>query len=250
MNLLQTCTPGMFGGDTDSELFARMVRRDEEAKEALAEVYRRYLADLHRRVCKIRRLSRADVSDLLQDTMLQAYAAARTFKPDDTLDTDAARVRTLAWLLRIAHNSYRTQWRRQKDVETDKFAEQDNEGGTPHSAREKRILSGKLHREVREAEDKVAGSIGDYGREDISRRRQLLRDALETLSERERDILIATYEHHERGKVHQRLPQPVIDEICTRYNINSTYLRKLRERAEDKIKKYVEAHLQVESLML
>lgn len=245
MNSLQTCIPGIYSEATDGELFERMMQRDDAAKEAWAEFHRRYFKDFRRFVCRIRGLSPAGVDDLVQETMIQAYKAAHTFKPGDATD-EALRVRTLAWLGIIARNIYNSTWRTKKDVTVNDFAEQDVEGNVILSERERRLNLGKISREIREAEDKVAG----FNRNDKSRasnQKQLLHNALETLTERERDILLATHDHYQRGQVQQRMPQQVIDEICERYNINSTHLRKLRGRADNKIKQYVKAYQLTES---
>lgn len=237
--------PEKFGEATDGELFERMAKHDDEAKEAWAEFYQRYFKDFRRLVCRIRGLTLTGVDDLVQETMFQAYKAAHTYKAVDATDAGALRLRTLAWLGRIARNIYNSAWRSKKDVTVNDFAKQDGDGNLLPSEKDRVFRLGKISREIREAEEKVAGYEEKTGR--VSSKKQLLHNALEALTERERDILLAYYEHYERGQMQQRMPQQVIDEICKRYGINSTYLRKLRERADKKIREHVKTHQSIES---
>lgn len=229
---------------TDGELFARMAELGSTAKEAWAEFYQRYVGDFRKLVCRIRGLPQAGVDELIQETMIQAYKAAHTFRDGDISDAEVARRRTLAWLGRIAHNLHWSMLRQQRGVLIGNLPQHNGEDDSQLSTKGRRLSLGELHREIKDAEGVVLDGGND---EHISLRKRLLREALDSLTDRERDILIATFDHHERGQKQQRLPNAVVKEICETYNISHAYLRQLRKRALEKIEQYVDAHMPAES---
>src|SRR5262249_36846819 len=91
---------------TDEQLFALMVRRGEEAKEAWETFYRRYINDFYQLVRRLPGVSPSDIEDLVQDTMVKAWKFAHTFQGNGDGDADAVRQRTLAWLGCIAQHHY------------------------------------------------------------------------------------------------------------------------------------------------
>lgn len=229
---------------TDGELFARMAERGPAGKDAWAEFYQRYVGDFRKLVCRLRGVPQAGVDELVQETMIQAYKAAQTFREVEASDSGVARRRTLAWLGRIAHNIHWSMLRQQRGVLVSSLPPQDGEDDSQLSIKGRRLSQGELHRAIKDAEGVVSGSGNN---DHISLRRRLLREALDTLTDRERDILTATFEHHERGQKQQRLPNAVVKEICETYNISSAYLRQLRKRALEKIEQYADAHMPTES---
>jgi RNA polymerase sigma factor (sigma-70 family) len=231
------------GEATDGELFALMTRKGDEGKEAWAVFYTRYVSDLCRLVCRVRGLPNGGVDELVQDAMVQAYKAAHTFRADDSLDGEASRRRTLAWLGRMARNLYWSMLRRQKGVTVGSLPGQE-EDGSRLSAKGRPLAAGELYREVQATEDRVAGVTAVDA---PSLRRRLLREALDALPERERDIIIETYEYYERGQKQQRLPKQVVDKICRTHGIRPDHLRQLRKRAQEKIEEYVNARMPAES---
>lgn len=236
--------PADTGGATDGQLFALMARGGEAGKEAWAVFYLRYVGDLRRLVCRVRGLPQGGVDELVQDAMVQAYRAARTFRADDSLDADAARRRTLAWLGRVARNLYWSLLRQRRGVTFGSLDGLEDEGGARLSNRGRPLAAGELYREIRTTEEHVAGDSDADGE---TLRRRLVREALGTLSERERDILVETYEYYERGQKQQRLPQAAVAKICAAHDIKPAYLRQLRKRAHEKIEHYVAARMPAES---
>ncbi len=244
MDLTDTRGTTIVNKATDGELFARMAERGLAGKEAWAEFYQRYVEDFRRLVCRLRGVPQASVDELVQETMIQAYKAAHTFRNGDVSDAGVARRRTLAWLGRIAHNLHWSMLRQQRGVLVSSLPQQDGEDDSQLSTKGRRLSPGELHREIKDAEVVISGGGNDN---QISISKRLLREALDTLTDRERDILIATFDHHERGQKQQKLPSAVVKEICETYNIKSDYLRQLRKRALEKIEQYVEAHMPTES---
>jgi RNA polymerase sigma-70 factor (TIGR02947 family) len=94
--------------ESDVELAARFARETEPLFDVLARGARRLTR------------SDADAEDLLQDTLLHAYAGYRTFRQGTNLK---------AWLFRILYNrwvsTHRTKQRRPSEVPVDDVAERD-----------------------------------------------------------------------------------------------------------------------------
>jgi RNA polymerase sigma factor (sigma-70 family) len=64
---------------------------------------------------------------------------------------------------------------------------------------------------------------------------KMLKDALNTLSERDKEILISLYNYHEEGK---NTPSSVLDTIAKLHNTTKPNIRKIKERSEKKIIEY------------
>lgn len=70
---------------------------------------------------------------------------------------------------------------------------------------------------------------------------RLLDEAIESLTEREAQILRVTAQYHRLGQKFQRLPVDVVDELAESFNTTPENLRKIRERARKKVRQYVDA---------
>lgn len=245
MNSLQTGGSTTVSDATDEDLFARMAARGEDDREAWAEFYRRYIDDFRK---LLHRLPQGRSDELAQEAMIQAYARAHTFRADAGLGADASRRRTLAWLSRIARNLYVSGLREQKGVTVGSLTGEDGEGALRLNEKGRLLSRGELHRELRELEDRVTGDANDNG-EEVSDSQRSLQEALDALTERERDILLATYEHYDSAKPQQqqRLPPAVVEEICKKHDINPDNLRQIRKRANQKLARFVTTHSPTES---
>jgi RNA polymerase sigma factor (sigma-70 family) len=232
-------TGSAFGEASDGHLFALMERRTNEGREAWGEFYRRYVADFYRLVSRLRGLSETEAEELVQETMIQAYKSAHTFRAVEGIEPEASRRRTLAWLGRIARNIHYERLRGQKINLIVDAERQADERSAPYG--EHQISRTELHRRIRESEEAVAGLAHEAGTS-ISAERQLLRDALAQLPERELDILVVSYEYYEQGEIHPHLPKAVVAELCARHGVSSVNLRKIRERARKQVAQYIEAH--------
>lgn len=62
-----------------------------------------------------------------------------------------------------------------------------------------------------------------------------IQDALNTLSERDREILWTLYLYQEDGK---NTPSPVLDTICQKFNTTKDNIRQIKKRSEAKIIEY------------
>jgi RNA polymerase sigma factor (sigma-70 family) len=230
---------------TDVELFALMAAGGDAGKEAWAEFYRRYVEDLYKDIswC-LKDIPQPIGEDLTQDTMIQVHQEADTFREGDVSGEEAARRRTRAWLRKIAIHIHLSKLLQQRGVIIESLTQEDSEGDSQLSTKGRRLSPGELHREIKDAEDEVSGSgNGDH----TSLLMRLLCEALDSLTDMERCILMVTYEYHQYGQEHQRLPNAAVKEISETYNISHDYVRQLRKRAIKKIKKYVDTHMPTEN---
>lgn len=212
---------------SDGELLAAMAADDDLSYSAFNIFYNRYFDDLHSFTFRVVGLLDADRFDLVQETMLQAYRAAATFKEAEEGDANQKRRRTVAWLGKIATNIHREKYRRQKGTEFESLEKENQE--TVEVPSEK-ISSGELVWRIRENEDKILQDFSSNGHAG-STPRKIMREVLAELSEREREILLATYEEFDFQKPNQHLSQEKIDEITERYGISSKNLKQIRYRA-------------------
>lgn len=74
---------------------------------------------------------------------------------------------------------------------------------------------------------------------------KLLKDALNTLCERDREILLAHYLYHEEGKY---MPSDVLDRLCLIYSTTKPNIRQIRKRSEEKIVAYMTKNSQLKPL--
>ncbi|AZI20600.1 sigma-70 family RNA polymerase sigma factor [Chryseobacterium taklimakanense] len=74
---------------------------------------------------------------------------------------------------------------------------------------------------------------------------KVLNDALNTLSTRDKHILLTLYLYYEEGK---NTPSNVVDLLCNMYETTKVNIRKIRERSEKKIINYFEKNTQIKPL--
>ncbi|OPC06977.1 hypothetical protein BAS09_18240 [Elizabethkingia ursingii] len=74
---------------------------------------------------------------------------------------------------------------------------------------------------------------------------KVLNDALNTLNERERYILLTHYLYYEEGK---HTPSEVLNMLCKMYNTTRDNIRQIKIRSEKKIVEYFSKHTQLKPL--
>lgn len=214
---------------SDGELLAAMAADDDLSYSAFDIFYNRYFDDLHDFTFRVYGLLEGDRFDLVQETMLQAYRAAATFTEDDDGNPVRVRRRTIAWLGKIATNLHREKYRRQKGTEFESLEKEDH--GTENiEIPSEKIPAAELVWKIRESEDKISKGISANGHA-ASLPRKIMREVLAELSERECEILLASYEEFDFQKPNQHLSQEKIDELTERYDITSKNLKQIRYRA-------------------
>ena len=211
--------------ESDFGLLKLMARRDQDeawADAAWREFYNRHKAymwtvcgnvaeDLH---------GEAWVEDIFVQTFERAYEKAATFKlpADVSGETETRLVR--AWLGVIAANLLRRLLRNHECEQT----KDDEEWDT--------IIDSAAPSDAREEQDTP----------ELSARRKLITEALDTLTEREQLVLRTTYQFYRIGKRFQRLPNSVSQELAQQLGTTPENLRKIRERALEKVRDYINEH--------
>ena len=204
---------------SDAELLERVSQRSSDARaarDAEAEFYDRHARYLYgvllQRVRRPLALSGREVEDLVQETFFRAFARANSYSAGDTWDQDSQRRRSRAWLGRIAQHLLADWLADAREVSASPYLDTlaEPEAGPPSSR------SPKL---------------------------RLMREALDTLTERERDVLRVAALYFRPGEEHQRLPNDVSAELARRWQTTNENLRAIRSRATKKLKQYLEARL-------
>ena len=90
-------------------------------------------------------------------------------------------------------------------------------------------------------EDIANIEVGDDGEDkSVPKDVELMTDALEALSEREKEVTL-TYMEYDTGE-NKYLPRDVINTLCAKFNTTAPYLRKIKQRSLDFLRNYVESH--------
>lgn len=212
-------TPSDSDDVSDAELLERVARRESDgpaARHAEAEFYTRHARYLYAvLVLRVRRplaLSGREVEDLVQETFFRAFARAHTFSAGDALDAESQRRRSRAWLGRIAQRLLADWLADVREIAASPYLDTlpEPELGPPSSRSPKRRLMG---------------------------------EALDTLNERERDVLRVAALYFRPGEEHQRLPNDASLELARRWSTTNENIRAIRSRATKKIRQYLEARL-------
>ncbi len=205
--------------DSDADLLERVARKDADpvaARAAQAALYQRHVRYLYgvllRRRKDLMPLAGLSAEDLVQETFHRAFERAHTFQRAEGIDADRDRMRTRAWLGRIAQNLLVDHLQAGREI-----------SATPY-----------LERVTCEAIDDDAPPSSQ------SPKRRLMSEALEQLSERERDVLRVSALHFRAGD-HQRLPNAVSAELASRWETTGENIRAIRVRAMKKLRAYLTA---------
>jgi len=216
-----TCTSRPdFNSDSDEDLLFYMSMQEEDrtsAEEAWAEFYARhegYLLAVCNRAFNSS-LGDLGVQDLVQETFVRVLKKVHTYKPVGT-DANHARANVRAWLGKIANNLYLSSLRSRPLIEYtddpfDTVVDQTTVETTEGHAVESDMLS-------------------------------VVRDALRTLTDREREILIASYAWYEPGTGCKRMPSEELKILKERFQTTADNIRQIRSRAFGKLEQYLQDH--------
>jgi len=209
-----------FANDSDEDLLFYMSLRSEDptaAQDAWEEFFfrhREYVMGVCRRFQ--RTLGDLGVEDFTQNTLVRAFEKAYTFKPLGCKDTGQSRARIRGWLGQIANNLFFSSLRRQPKIS---FVDEPR-AGVPETS----------------TQDEACPESPN------SNRCSLLRKALGTLSEREREVLLASFAWYEPGVGCQRMPSEELKVLMDRYDTTAVNIRQIRTRALDKLEQYIASH--------
>jgi RNA polymerase sigma factor (sigma-70 family) len=198
--------------ETDADLLVYMSMAADDpaaAREAWSVFYRRHVEYLYA-VC-LRAYGplvggAAGVGDVVADAFRRAYEHAGTFSVGEVDDDERLRLRVRGWLGRIAQRLVQSMLR--------------SRGKCPS-----RFLPPEQWSNV--AQRPAAAADGE--------RVQAVRDALETLNEKEQIVLRTTFQWYQIGREHQRLPNDVVADLAETLQTTPENLRQIRWRAMKKV---------------
>ena len=182
------------------------------SRDAFGSFYRRHIKYLFS-VCK-GFVDDNDLPDLVQETFFRAYQKADTFKDQGAHDPIRISRLVRAWLGKIAEN-IKNEWYRSDSVNRDVIYDSENIETVP------------------------AIEKSDVNHENPSEIERLFFEAFDFLSDRERDVLRSYWNYFDPRKVHNRLPNVVVNELSIRWETTSENIRQIKSRAEKKVKDYV-----------
>jgi RNA polymerase sigma factor (sigma-70 family) len=189
----------------------------EAAFQVFYERYEKFVSGITFRVCKDYPGSSHElVQAVINNTFLKIYERASTFDPSKVRKADMT-AGIKAWLGTIADNEYKQLLRQ---------------------AEKHPML--RLVEDVAIFEDGELPDTEDQEEGPVSYERDLLDQALATLSERERYILVQSAAHEKEG---HNLPTEFLENTCKLYNITKLYFRKIKSTALQKVKDKI-IHLQ------
>lgn len=192
---------------SDDELFALIALKDQDIERAkmafniFHNKYSRLLLTLCYDVCSSWRIanSKAIAEDIFQQTMIAIYE-------HPTYNSSKGKVST--WMAKIAQR---------------KACDLLNLGNSKESYLDE--IGSKEYYDDEESD------------EIITPQKKILADALNTLSEIERGVLM-TYFGYQQGRKH--LPDCTLKELCDYYKKTSDNIRQIKKRAMDKVKDYIQ----------
>lgn len=224
-----------FATDSDEDLLAYMAMKTDDpgsARAAGSEFFCRH-RDFVFKVLKkrglARRLGGEDLlEDLVLDTFATAYASAGNYRPCGSDDPVGHRRAARAWLMGIAKNKILMALQPGPSVVA----------GV--SLDDEPILQVRVP--VPDSDDADDAALGPRAAWTRTVKR-LIGEALDQLTDRERDVVLTSLEFYDPAAKHQRLPNAESQALARQLNTTTANIRKLRERALGKIRSHVEEGL-------
>jgi RNA polymerase sigma factor (sigma-70 family) len=203
--------------DTDAALLRHVADREtsvEEARAAKAVFYERHVrylfAVMSRKKGLLLSMAGLSAEDLVQETFMRAFERAHTFRgPPEPVDAEHATARTRAWLGRIATHLLADHMNRLREVSATPYLET---------------------MRVEAADDEPSPEAPSVA---------LMSEGLESLSEREREVLTITALYGRAGEKQGRLPNAVSQDLATRLGTTNDNIRAIRVRAMKKLKSFL-----------
>ena len=221
---METARQTQFEGRGDLDLLHLMAASDALAFEAWEEFYRRHGGYLHSVSTKAftARVGEHRIDDIVQDTLVKAFQKAATLQGEANLNAESQRRLVRAWLGTICENIVSDYFRGQPLVD---FVDDD-------------VL------EAHEAPYSNPADLDDELDCLPAKRLQLMEEGLETLTDREQEVLRTTMIWYKPDQKAQKLPHRVMTDLTTSLKTNPNNVRKIRERGMTKLRSYIESHEQ------
>ncbi len=210
---------------SNARLLSLMAARNNDsslADQAFTEFYGRHKDYVLRVTYKAANglMDDGEKSDLVQETFIKAYEKAHTFRGMALDDVIQERKLARAWLGKIARNIL-IDWLRKK------------KGALLLSYDDEKI----------KYEAERQRTIGGFPK---SSEHYLVQEALEQLTEKERQILRLAALKYTPGDRELRIPASDLGELAKTYNVSKDSIRQTKKRAKEKVRMYLESRFQQE----
>lgn len=209
-------------GETDGDLLVYMAMADDDpacARAAWEAFYLRHVEYLYA-VC-LRAYGpilggEAGAADLVAETFKRAYEHAATFDSGGRVAPEQQRLRTRAWLGRIAQRLAMDALRgrggpKTRTIEADQWQQ---------------IAAEPALGPAEQDDDRIS----------------LVRQAIASLSDKEQTVIRVTFQWYRPGEANQRLPNDVCEDLAATLGTTSENLRQIRRRALKKIEEFLRAN--------
>jgi RNA polymerase sigma factor (sigma-70 family) len=193
------------------------------AEDAFSEFFNRvkdFLWGCCINTCKEFRKGYELASELFQETMCTAYENVEKFTFPQNINTSEQELRIKKWLSVIAKNKLREMIRNDKNytnLDTDYF----------------HYFFNKIDEELKTCNDDNSDELNLSSQD---KKRKVLDDALSTLKEKEKDVLLTYFLFYQPDKY---LPESEIQVLCNRYKTTPENLRQIKRRARIKVEEYI-----------
>ncbi len=206
-----------FSGETDADLLGLMSLRDgdeDAARDAYAELFRRHATWLYSTICssRMRNVVINGEEDVVQETFRRAYQGAETFRYEGPENSKSRSRGIRAWIGGIANNVICDTLRSHDCMDIALGMDNPDE-------------------------------FCELPRAMPSRQTELAREALDSLSDREKDVVLERLYHYKWGERHQRMPNEASSALAKRWNTTNVNIRAIYSRALKKIGARVKAGL-------
>lgn len=205
--------------ETDEDLLIYISMKDDDpntATIAFEEFYHRHVSYLYNVLVKqYPNLERSDeINDLLQDTFLRVYGKAGTYKYIGTKNFKESEANVRAWIGRIAINIHHDNYRKNEN-NNEEYLDDIEWENIPKRPESINIKTEQI---------------------------QIIEKVLGTLSERDKAIILASYQYYDFEEGDFKIPREELNALCDRFQTTRDNIRQIRKRTIQKIKEYENAH--------
>lgn len=204
--------------EDDETLILYISDREENeriADEAFKEFYQRYshtLWEICSKICS-RLVEGKGAEDLMSQVFRKVYYNAASFNSGGCTTETAIRKRIKGWLFKIAQNQFRDWIKTDKKKKVDSYSPEEFKNYLDD-------LGGNQEEIIKRSEESI-----------------VFEEVWDTMSEREQDVLRLSYLYYDVAEDNHRMPSDKVEELAEFHNVTKVYIRKIRQRALEKLKK-------------
>ena len=236
--------PSSMDAESDEDLLLYIEEGNEiEHRQAANAFFRRYVSQLYGFCNQYNVTLGGDsgVCDLVSRTFQLAFKRAETFDSSGIVDQERSHARTFRWLSTMATNLVRD-WLKSSNenypLPLTTITNRDRQYVRLSDEATEKNLARTALREFERNNDDLLPTI--------SANEQCLEEALATLMEREKEIVLLSAKYSVDRK-QLRLPPDILKGLCGRWETTKENVRTIRKRALDKIRTYMATNCQKSS---